>query len=840
MSIPSHRSSPRRAVTAALLPVTLCVLSFSESSAREPRDILGATHVNGTYSLSEEPYLIEGARRIRELGFNAIKLYLYPPPANNSSERAYSFHSPDWPEMRTPTDVAKSRYFRDVFAMPFRTYILTVFSGGRGEHYWIRGVSDDEAADETRQFRELALHLMVEYRGSRKTFILSHWEGDWAARGSFDGEADATPQALEGMTRWLNARQAGVAEARAEMPDADVRVYHAAEVNRIRDAMEHGRPCVTNAVLPHTNVDLVSYSAWDTQDDPVLLRRALNFIAKHAPDSTEFGDKNVFIGEFGKPENESDREHVERMVRGVVATALEWGAPYAVFWQVYCNEARKRPVRSTGDVRGFWLIRPDGSRGWAASVLSEMLAESEEKDASDGDRNTGRDDARLGGRIRPYERNPRYWQYRGEPVLLLGGSKTDHIFLLDDLESHLDEIASAGGNYVRSTMSQRESLDLKPHLRLDDGKFDLERWNPDYWERFERCLELCEERGIIVQIEVWDRFDYSQKHWLTSPWRPGNNINYTNRETGLAEEYPAPAWRDRHPFFHTIPGTNYYRADYDVIRRFQERFVAKILSYSLEHGNVLYCMNNETSTPPPWGQYWMRFIKARAKERGVSVYVTDMFDDGWKPELSEKLRQAIDSPELYDFIDISQVNSRNFDEAHWKRFAWVVEELRDAPRPLNHVKIYSDGSTPWGSGTPKDGVERFWRNLIGGAASARFHRPGAGIGLNDTAKACIRAARLAERRVKLWNVDPRLDLLSEREEDEAYLAAKPGEAYLLYFTDGGSVELDLTNFPGPFELHWIDVSAGSESAAEVGSGGERVTITAPRRGGHVAALTRRR
>ena len=77
------------------------------------------------------------------------------------------------------------------------------------------------------------------------------------------------------------------------------------------------------------------------------------------------------------------------------------------------------------------------------------------------------------GRIRPYEDNPRYWQYRGEPVLLLGGSETDHIFLLDGLKEHLDEIVRAGGNYVRCTMSQREGLDLKPYQRGDDGKFDL-------------------------------------------------------------------------------------------------------------------------------------------------------------------------------------------------------------------------------------------------------------------------------------------------------------------------------------------------------------------------------
>jgi hypothetical protein len=45
--------------------------------------------------------------------------------------------------------------------------------------------------------------------------------------------------------------------------------------------------------------------------------------------------------------------------------------------------------------------------------------------------------------IKPYSQNPRYWQYKDKPVLLLGGSKTDHIFLLDDLKDHLDKVAPA-------------------------------------------------------------------------------------------------------------------------------------------------------------------------------------------------------------------------------------------------------------------------------------------------------------------------------------------------------------------------------------------------------------
>src|SRR5690606_28485021 len=104
----SPSSAPRRSAVVAFAAAAVSFVVGSATFAREPRETLGATHVNGTYSLTDEPYLIEGARRIQELGFQTIKLYLYPPPANNSSDRAYAFHSPDWPEMRTPTDVAKS------------------------------------------------------------------------------------------------------------------------------------------------------------------------------------------------------------------------------------------------------------------------------------------------------------------------------------------------------------------------------------------------------------------------------------------------------------------------------------------------------------------------------------------------------------------------------------------------------------------------------------------------------------------------------------------------------------------------------------------------------------
>ncbi len=44
-----------------------------------------------------------------------------------------------------------------------------------------------------------------------------------------------------------------------------------------------------------------------------------------------------------------------------------------VYWQVHCNEARRQPVKANGDVRGFWLLRPDGSKGWAWQELHDVL-----------------------------------------------------------------------------------------------------------------------------------------------------------------------------------------------------------------------------------------------------------------------------------------------------------------------------------------------------------------------------------------------------------------------------------------------------------------------------------
>jgi hypothetical protein len=433
--------------------------------------------------------------------------------------------------------------------------------------------------------------------------------------------------------------------------------------------------------------------------------------------------------------------------------------------------------------------------------------------------------------IQPWSENPRYWQYQGKPVLLLGGSKDDNLFQIPDLQKHLDEIREAGGNYIRNTMSDRndQGFEVYPFLRLPDGKFDLEQWNDEYWRRFENLLRWTAERDIIVQLEVWDRFDYSTKNWEPHPYNPKNNTNYSYAQSGFAEHYPDHAGQNKQPFFFSTPR----QRNNQVVLKYQQRFVEKMLSFTLRHDHVLYCMDNETSAQEAWGSYWADFIRVRAKSAGKQVRLTEMWD-AWDLKADEHKR-TFDHPERYDFCDVSQNNQKKGQE-HWDNFQWVRARVADRPRPLNTVKTY--GADTGRFGNNRDGLERFWRHLIGGAAAARFHRPDSGLGLSQPAVASLRAARKLESLIRLWEVEPANQLLSHREDNEAYLAAQPGRAYALYFPGGGAVGLDLKEATGPFDVHWIDIGSGDWGKREVLAGGTVVAVTAPARGQWVAAIVK--
>lgn len=302
----------------------------------------------------------------------------------------------------------------------------------------------------------------------------------------------------------------------------------------------------------------------------------------------------------------------------------------------------------------------------------------------------------AGSRIRPYAEQPRYWEFDGAPLMLLGGTRDDNLFQIDDLESHLDELVAAGGNYIRNTMSSRDSGNVWPFALDENGLYDLERPSDEYYDRFKRLLEATASRGIVVQIELWDRFDFAREFWLLNPLRPANNVNFTPEESGLANEYPGHPNENESAFFRSVPRED----DNRLLLRYQQEHVDRILDIALPYPNVLYTMDNETSASPHWGAYWSRYVQDAADD--LPVYTTEMWD-AWDMR-NEQHRETLDRPELYAFADVSQ-NNHNSGQEHWDNLQWVRTYTEAEIRPLNNVKIYgADGGR---FGTSRDGVERF-------------------------------------------------------------------------------------------------------------------------------------
>ncbi len=318
--------------------------------------VLGTQAIGGDYRFTTEPMLVESAKRIEEMGSNLLKFSL------NHQLKKRGADSPAAGEMRTLADlVRRDPSVRAVFDMPFAYYLIWVYPVSGSKVPFRNGLSEKERETTYREMRELTEHLLAAYSDTGKTFLLGHWEGDWHLHPNFDRKRDPSPEAIQGMIDWLNTRQQAVDDAKREAKSSGVEVYHYTEVNLVRKAMRGGASLV-NDVLPHTQVDYVSYSSYDTTSsnrggvrEP--LHEALDYIAAKLPPKEGFEGKRVFVGEYGTPLAAAGTpEKQDEISREVCLAALEWGCPFVLYWQLYCNE------QQDGEQRGFWLIDDRGRK----------------------------------------------------------------------------------------------------------------------------------------------------------------------------------------------------------------------------------------------------------------------------------------------------------------------------------------------------------------------------------------------------------------------------------------------------------------------------------------------
>ena len=348
------------------------------------KDRLGASHVDGKYHLTQEPFLVEGAKKILDFGSNVCKVWFETPAAK------YPWNS-DWsalPPNCTLVDLAKHPYYDALFNLPFTTFVLEITNpNGLPD---VNTPGNPDFSGYTQQFQDLADYLYSKFSGRNVTFIFQNWEGDWLFRNDNYGTTAWTSSMLADLsrridvfTRWFTAKQAGVENARANHASDACKILHAVEVNRVLTLLD-GTPTLTDKVLPNIKPDLVSWSAYDGMNSAVDMWHGIELIQYFMQTSGYLSKQTVMIGEIGLPEQSYTQDQILNLWDWVMAVYFHFDIPWILHWEVYCNElaasAPPTPPTANGypanNLKGFWLYCPDGSLGYAAQYLQGLLDKS--------------------------------------------------------------------------------------------------------------------------------------------------------------------------------------------------------------------------------------------------------------------------------------------------------------------------------------------------------------------------------------------------------------------------------------------------------------------------------
>jgi hypothetical protein len=344
-------------IVLGVAPVAIDRLTAGESLSNSAVDTfnirVGTQTFGGRYQFTTNTLLVETSEAIRNIGSDVIKFYL-----GRGFTAQYRIALPS--SIASLTALARDEpSCRRVLDMPFRHILVWAYCFSTGlDAYWADGMSTSERQKEYAEMYEFTHHLLTTYNGSGKSFYLGHWEGDWYLLPGYGTTNNPSPTAIQGMRDWLNTRQQAVDDANRATPHTNVSVFVYAEVNRVRDAMDHGTNSnrrLVNTVLPAvTNLDFVSWSSYDGQDLPASeLVQTLNYIESQLSTNKAavISGRRVFVGEYGwGGSRASDAQ--EPLTRLFIRNLLNWGARFILFWEIYNNE----PDRS------YWLIDSTGRR----------------------------------------------------------------------------------------------------------------------------------------------------------------------------------------------------------------------------------------------------------------------------------------------------------------------------------------------------------------------------------------------------------------------------------------------------------------------------------------------
>ena len=235
--------------------------------------------------------------------------------------------------------------------------------------------------------------------------------------------------------------------------------------------------------------------------------------------------------------------------------------------------------------------------------------------------------------IRLHPKNPHYFEFRGKAVALISSGEHYGAVLNGAFDYHryLETLSADGLNYTRIFGGSYIEIPSKSFgiLRNDlapepgrfiapweahSGKFDLDRWNPEFFQRYRDFLSEAAKRGIVVEVTLFSSY-YQEQHWKIGPFNPANNVNKTD----------AIDWKK----LHTLENGN--------ILAWQERYVRKLVREANGFDNVTFEIQNEPwSDRPKLVSVVNLYLQGAARDKYPnSIEVADDLSMAWQARVTQ-------------------------------------------------------------------------------------------------------------------------------------------------------------------------------------------------------------
>jgi hypothetical protein len=377
-----------------------------------------------------------------------------------------------------------------------------------------------------------------------------------------------------------------------------------------------------------------------------------------------------------------------------------------------------------------------------------------------------------------------------------------------DFKWYLDFLESHHHNFFRlwrwesPKWNDDEPLGVKhsqphPWLRTgpgvaNDGKprFDLTRFNPEYFDRMRQRILAANERGMYVSVMLFEGWEVEfLDAWICHPYNSANNVNQVDADAdhdGRGLEY-----------YTLQPGTMGKRA-----LELQEAYVRKVIDTVNDLDNVLYEVANETGAYATGWQYHMiRFVHEyeAGKPKQHPVGMSYQYKGGTNRELLDSPADWIspnngDAPDTY--LDNPPANFTG---------KVVVNDT-------DHLCGHTCGDNVW-----------VWKSFTRGLNVLFMEELTPSPTWHDSARVAMGQTRRFAEKINLAEMPPHDALASTR-----YCLAKPGSEYVVFQPGGnGEFSVNLSDAKGPFAVEWFDVNAGKTLAGEAVEGGARRIFRTP-------------